>query len=104
MEGFIFELKTSQFRRKYYFIESNYKRKTKTIAKEFLNYFMKKYDNCGFVPLQVVQNTFNKIYSNMYQATLIDKTKQLKCYNIHTKYSGESVPAEVVTIIMKGGE
>ena len=35
----------------------------------------------------------------MYKATLIDKSKELKCYHIHTKYSGESVPKEVITII-----
>lgn len=99
MEGFIFELKTSQFNRKYYFIESNYKRKTKTIAKEFLDYFSKKYEGYGFIPLSVMAKTFNKIYKEMYQATIIDKTKDLKVYNIHTKYSGESVPKEVVTII-----
>ena len=104
MEGYIFETKTKLFNKQYYFIQTNNKRKTKTIANKFLNYFMKKYENCGFIPPQVVQNTFNKIYNNMYQATLIDKTKQLKCYNIYTKYSGESVPTEVVTIITKEGE
>ena len=99
MEGFIFELKTKQFNRNYYFIKCNNTRKTKTIAKTFLEYFMKKYENCGYIPLNVIQNTLDKIYKNMYKATLIDKSKELKCYHIHTKYSGESVPKEVVTII-----
>lgn len=99
MEGFIFELKTKQFNRNYYFIECNNTRKTKTIAKTFLEYFMKKYESCGYIPLNVIQNTLDKIYKDMYKATLIDKSKELKCYHIHTRYSGESVPKEVVTII-----
>ena len=55
MEGFIFQIKGS-----YYFIETNYKNKTKTIANRFLDYFLNdKFDGCGFIPLNVVQNTFN---------------------------------------------
>lgn len=99
MEGFIFELKTKQFNRNYYFIECDNTRKTNAIAKRFLEYFMKKYENCGYIPLNIIQNTLDNIYKTMYKATLIDKSKELKCYHIHTKYSGESVPKEVVTII-----
>ena len=98
MNGFIFELKTSNFNREYYFIESNNKRKTNKIAAQFTEYFAKKLKGT-FIPLNVWANTCNKIYKEMYAAEVIDKVEQLKCYNIHTKYSGESVPKEVVTII-----
>ena len=99
MEGFIFELKTKQFNHNYYFIECNNTRKTNANKKRFLEYFMKKYENCGDIPQNAIQNTLDNIYKTMYKATLIDKSKELKCYHIHTKYSGASVPAEVVTII-----
>ena len=93
MEGFIF-----QTNKKYYFIETHYTNKTKTIAKRFLDYLMNKYEGCGFIPLHVVNNTFNKIYREMRHAT-IEKSKDNNWYYIHEKYAGATIPNIDITII-----
>jgi DNA-binding transcriptional regulator YhcF (GntR family) len=93
MEGFIFQLN-----KKYYFIETHYTNKTKTIAKRFLDYFMKKYEGCGFIPLHVVNNTFNAIYKEMKRAT-IRSSEDNNWYFIHEKYAGATIPSVDITII-----
>lgn len=94
MEGFIFKIKE-----KYYFIETDYKNKTKTIAKRFLDYFLNdKYEGCGFIPLHVVNNTFNKIYNEMRRAT-IKSSEDNNWYYIHEKYAGATIPSIDITII-----
>ena len=93
MEGFIFQIKD-----KYYFIETHYTNKTKTVAKRFLDYFMSKYEDCGFIPLHVVNNTFNKIYKEMRHAT-IKLSNDNDWYYIHEKYAGATIPSIDITII-----
>ena len=95
MEGFIFQIKD-----KYYFIETHYTNKTKTIAKRFLDYLMNKYEGCGFIPLDVVNNTFNRIYNEMRRAT-IKPSKDNNWYYIHEKYAGATIPSIDITIINK---
>lgn len=95
MEGFIF-----QTNKKYYFIETTYKNKTKTIAKRFLDYMLNKYEGCGFIPLHVVNNTFNKIYNEMRQAT-IQLSDNNDWYYIHEKYAGATIPS-IDMVIIKG--
>jgi len=94
MEGFIFQIKGS-----YYFIETNYKNKTKTIANRFLDYFLNdKFDGCGFIPLNVIQNTFNKIYKEMRKVNIRlsnDKT----VYFIHEPHAGATIDKDELTII-----
>jgi DNA-binding transcriptional regulator YhcF (GntR family) len=94
MEGFIF-----QTNKKHYFIETHYTNKTKTIAKRFLDYFMnEKFDGCGFIPLHIVNNTFNKIYREMRQAT-IQLSNDNDWYFIHEKYAGATIPKTDIVII-----
>ena len=94
MEGFIF-----QTNKKYYFIETTYTNKTKTIAKRFLDYFMnEKYNCCGFIPLHIVSNTFNKIYNTMRRAT-IKLSNDKTMYFIHEKYAGATIPKTDIVII-----
>lgn len=93
MEGFIFQTNTT-----YYFIETTYRNKTKTIAKQFLDYLMSKYENCGFIPLQVVNNTFHRIYNDMRPATLQISDSQ-EWYYLHEKNAGATIPAIDITII-----
>lgn len=93
MEGFIFQIKN-----KYYFIETHYKNKTKTVAKIFLDHLMNKYENCGFIPLHVVNNTFNKIYNEMRQAT-IQLSDNNDWYYIHEKDAGATIPSIDIIII-----
>lgn len=97
MEGYLFKSKNN-----YYFIETNYKRKTKTIAKRFLDYLVQKYEGCGFIPLNVIQNTFNRIYNDM-KLVDIKLSDNEQWYYIHEEYGGETVPSKEVTIL-KGGE
>ena len=97
MEGFIFQIKN-----KYYFIETHYTNKTKTIAKRFLDYLMNKYEGCGFIPLNVVNNTFNKIYNEMRHATIETSKDNNWCY-IHEKYAGATIPNIDMTIIKEVG-
>ena len=96
MEGFIFQIKN-----KYYFIETHYKKKTKTVAKQFLDYMLNKYKDCGFIPLHVVNNTFNKIYNNMLHAT-IKLSEDKTAYFIHTQDTGIATDANEVIIIERG--
>lgn len=95
MQGFVFKIKE-----KYYFIETDYKNKTKTIAKRFLDYFINdKYEGCGFIPLHVVNNTFKKIYNEMRLATVKISNDQ-DWYYIHEKYASATIP-KIDMIIIK---
>jgi hypothetical protein len=97
LNGFIFQIKDN-----YYFTPSDYKSKTKTVAKIFLDSFLNdKYKDCGFVPLHIVNNTFNKIYHEMRHAT-IEKSENNAWYYIHEKDAGATIPIHNMTIITKG--
>ena len=91
--GWTFKLKD-----KYYFIKSGRTNKSKTIARLFLNYFMKKYEGCGFIPLHIVNNTYNKIYKEMQHAS-INLSDDTQWYFIHEKHAGATVPKTDLIII-----
>lgn len=93
MEGFYFRIKNN-----YYFIETNSKRKTKTIAKEFLDYFSKKYEGYGFIPLSVMAKTFNKIYNEMQLAN-IQLSNDKKAWFIHEKNAGATIDFNELIIV-----
>lgn len=96
MEGYIFKIRKG-FTTHFYFVEDNSKRKSKKVATKFIEYFKKQLNGTS-IPLYVWTNTYNKIYKEMYQAEIIHSIN-LKCYHIHEKNAGESIPEDALTII-----
>ena len=59
---------------------------------------MKKYEGCGFIPLHIVNNTFNKIYNTMRKAT-IKLSNDNTMYFIHEDNAGATVDLTDLVII-----
>lgn len=91
--GFIF--KTSK---KFYFIATKDKRRTKKITKMFLDFFLSRYN--GETTSEIIQNTFNTIYNNMYNAT-VKRSDDFTKYFIHTKYSSETINENEIVFIVE---
>lgn len=91
--GFIF--KTNK---KLYFIATKEKKRTKKIAKIFLDFFLSRYN--GETTSEIIQNTFNTIYNNMYNAT-VKRSDDFTKYFIHTKYSGETINENKIVFIVE---
>lgn len=81
--GFIFECY-----KKFFFIECDYERKTKTIANAFTKFFI---NNCGFTPTnEMIGKTREKIFKEMYKAT-VKRSNDFTQYFINGKYNGATV-------------
>lgn len=93
LNGFIF--KTNK---KFYFIATKDKKRTKKIAKIFLDFFISRYN--GNITNEMRQNTFNTIYNNIYNAT-IKRSDDFTKYFIHAKYSGETISENDIVFIVE---
>lgn len=90
-KGFIFETKN-----KFYFIQTNNEKKSKKMAQNFVDFFVSRFN--GQITDEMLQNTFNTIYQNMYRAT-IRRSDDFETYFIHTKYSGATISENDIIFI-----
>lgn len=91
LNGFIF--KTNK---KFYFIRTKNTKKSKKIAEIFTDFFVTRFN--GQITNEMLQNTFNTIYKNMYNAN-IKRSDDFEWYFIHTKYSGETISENDIVFI-----
>lgn len=90
-KGFIFETKN-----KFYFIPTDNEKKSRKMAQNFVDFFVTRFN--GQITSQMVQNTFNAIYKNMYRAT-IRRSDDFTSYFIYTKYSGTTISENDIVFI-----
>lgn len=90
-KGFIFETKN-----KFYFIQTSNEKKSKKMAQNFVDFFASRFN--GQITDEMLQNTFNTIYQNMYRAT-IRRSDDFTSYFIHTKYSGATISENDIIFI-----
>lgn len=106
MKGYLFKIRRG-LNTTYYFYEVNTTRKSKAIAKKFVDYIANAViaglTNAGFPPTPIspviLESTLDKIYNEMEQVEII-KSNEYKCYHIHSKYSGETIPDTALIIIV----
>lgn len=90
-KGFIFETKN-----RFYFIPTNNEKKSKKMAQNFVDFFASRFN--GQITDEMLQNTFNRIYKNMYRATL-RRSDDFTTYFIHTKCSGTTISENDIVFI-----
>lgn len=90
-KGFIFETKN-----RFYFIPTNNEKKSKKMAQNFVDFFASRFN--GQITDEMLQNTFNTIYQNMYRAT-IRRSDDFTSYFIHTKYSRATISENDIIFI-----
>ena len=90
-KGFIFETKN-----KFYFIPTNNEKKSKKMAQNFVDFFVSRFN--GQITNEMLQNTFNTIYQNMYRAAL-RRSDDFTTYFMNTKYSGTTISENDIIFI-----
>lgn len=95
MEGFIFEIK-----KHYYFIQTYKTKRSKTLSQKLFNYITYK-ENIDVInmPIEVINNTINKIYKEMYKVKLIPAEYDRNMIHIRTDYSGDTIDIHNIDII-----